>query len=200
MTPNFMVFVFVRAVILILPEERRHGVSQLSRSLANCTVWVAQGIWVQQKRAGSPRAKLARMRTPASVAACLLLVGSLGAWAQAAKFAGTWEAAHEGKVFLVLKVQAGQKISGTLNASSITLSDEGELIKAEPVEDRPAPFFFAKAEGDKLEFDYQDQGDDEIMHFELKLTGEDVGELRIVDEHIPKMKPFRLRKKAPARG
>ena len=66
------------------------------------------------------------MRTPASVAACLLLVGSLGAWAQAAKFAGTWEAAHEGKVFLVLKVEAGQRISGTLNAGSITLSDEGD--------------------------------------------------------------------------
>jgi hypothetical protein len=135
------------------------------------------------------------MRTPASVAACLLLLGSLGAWAQPAKFQGTWEAAFEGRVFLVLKVQAGQKISGTLNAGSITLSEEGELIKAEPVEDKEAPFFFAKAEGDKLEFDYQDQGDDEIMHFELKLTGESVGELRIVDEHLPKMKPFRLRKK-----
>jgi len=33
------------------------------------------------------------------------------------------------------------------------------------------------------------------MHFELKLTGDGAGELRIVDEHIPKMKPFRLKKK-----
>ena len=95
----------------------------------------------------------------------------------------------------MLKIQAGEKISVTLNAGSIKLSDEGELIEATPVEDREAPFFFAKAEGDKLEFDYQDQGDDEIMHFELKLTGERAGELRIVDEHIPKMKPFHLRKK-----
>lgn len=136
------------------------------------------------------------MRTSACVAACLLMLGSLGAPAEPAKFAGTWEAALEGKVFLVLKIQAGEKISGTLNAGSIRLSDEGELIEAGPVEDREAPFFFAKAEGDKLEFDYQDQGDDEIMHFELKLTGESAGELRIVDEHIPKMKPFRLRKKS----
>ena len=135
------------------------------------------------------------MRTPAGVAACLLFLVSLGAPAQPAKFAGTWEAALEGKVFLVLKIQAGQKISGTMNAGSIRLSDEGELIEASPVEDREAPFFFAKADGDKLEFDYQDQGDDEIMHFELKLTGDGAGELRIVDEHIPKMKPFRLRKK-----
>jgi len=48
----------------------------------------------------------------------------------------------------VLKIQAGEKISGTLNAGSIKLSDEGELLEAEPVEDREAPFFFAKTEGD----------------------------------------------------
>jgi hypothetical protein len=135
------------------------------------------------------------MRTPACVAASLIFLLGVSARAEPAKFAGTWEAAHDGKVFLVLKIHAGQKISGTLNAGSIRLSDEGELIEASAVEDKEAPFFFAKAEGDKLEFDYQDQGDDEIMHFELKLTGDDAGELRIVDEHIPKMKPFRLRKK-----
>lgn len=123
------------------------------------------------------------------------MLANLTAPAEPAKFAGTWEAALKGKVFLVLKIQTGEKISGTLNAGSIKLSDEGELMEAEPVEDREAPFFFAKAEGDKLEFDYQDQGDDEVMHFELKLTGEGAGELRIVDEHIPKMKPFQLRKK-----
>ena len=135
------------------------------------------------------------MRTPACVAACLLVLLSSGAPAQPAKFEGTWEAAKEGKVFLVLKIQVGQKISGTVNAGSIKLSEEGDLLEAGPVEDREAPFFFAKAEGDKLEFDYQDQDDDEIMHFELKLTGDGAGELRIVDEHIPHMKPFRLRKK-----
>ena len=135
------------------------------------------------------------MRTPACVAACLVFLLSLSALAEAAKFEGTWEAAAEGKVFLVLKIQAGQRISGTMNVGSISLSEEGELIEASPVEDREAPFFFAKAEGDKLEFDYQDQGDNEIMHFELKLTGDGAGELRIVDEHIPKMKPFRLRKR-----
>ena len=75
------------------------------------------------------------------------------------------------------------------------MNDEGELIEADAGGRPRSAFFFAKAEGDKLEFDYQDQGDNEIMHFELKLTGDGAGELRIVDEHIPKMKPFRLRKK-----
>ena len=134
------------------------------------------------------------MRTLACVAACLLwsvrrtggareIRGHLGSRSRRQGFPGAEDPAR------------GKRSPGTLNAGSIHLNDEGELIEATPVEDREAPFFFAKAEGDKLEFDYQDQGDNEIMHFELKLTGDGAGELRIVDEHIPKMKPFRLRKK-----
>ena len=134
------------------------------------------------------------MRTIAGLIAGLLL-WSGAALAEATKFDGTWEAVRDGKVFLVLKIRTEQKITGTLNAGSIHLSDEGELLEATPVEDHEAPFFFAKAEGDKLEFDYQDQGDNEVMHFELKLTAEGAGELRIVDEHIPKMKPFHLKKR-----
>ena len=135
------------------------------------------------------------MRTIAGLIAGLLL-WSGAARAEPTKFDGTWEAVRDGKVFLVLKIRTEQKITGTLNAGSIHLSDEGELLEATPVEDHEAPFFFARAEGDKLEFDYQDQGDDEVMHFELKLTGEGAGELRIVDKHIPKMKPFKLKKKS----
>ena len=140
------------------------------------------------------------MRTPACVAALLLFAASLASPAEKAKFQGTWEATFKGKVFLVLKIQTGEKISGTLNSGSVTLSDDGELIAATPPEDKEAPFFFAKVEGDKLEFDYQDQGDDEIMHFELKLTGEGSGELRIVDAHIPQIKPFPLHKKPAVSG
>jgi hypothetical protein len=40
------------------------------------------------------------MRTPACVAACLLFLVSLSASAQPAKFTGTWEAAHEGKILV----------------------------------------------------------------------------------------------------
>jgi hypothetical protein len=124
----------------------------------------------------------------------------LGLWcfAQAAeqpKFAGTWEAKSGDKVFLVLKLQAGAKISGTLNAGSISMDDDGNLLEAGPVEDHEAPIFFARAEGDKLEFDFQDE-DNEVMHFELKITAENKAELRIIDEHLPKLKPFPLSKKS----
>jgi hypothetical protein len=115
--------------------------------------------------------------------------------AEETKFAGTWEAASGDKVFLVLKLQAGAKITGTMNAGSISMDEEGNLLEAGPVEDHEAPIFFAHAEGDKLEFDFQDD-DNAVMHFELKLTADNKAELRIVDEHLPKFKPFPLRKKS----
>ena len=114
---------------------------------------------------------------------------------ETAKFAGTWQAKYGDKVFLVLKVQAGERINGTLNAGTIHMDDEGELLEVGPVENHEAPIFFARAEGDKLEFDFQDE-DDTVMHFELKVTGEGKAELRIVDEHLKKMKPFELQKKS----
>jgi hypothetical protein len=129
-----------------------------------------------------------------------ILAGFLGLWcsavvAEETKFSGTWEATSGDKVFLVLKLQAGAKISGTMNAGSISMDDEGNLLEAGPVEDHEAPIFFARAEGDKLEFDFQDE-DNEVMHFELKLTAEGKAELRIIDQHLPKIKPFPLRKKS----
>lgn len=128
-----------------------------------------------------------------------VLTGLIGLWgialsAEETKFAGTWEASSGDKVFLVLKLHAGNKISGTLNAGSISMDDEGNLVEAGPVEDRESPIFFARAEGDKLEFDFQDE-DNEVMHFELKLVAENKAELRIIDKHIPKMKAFPLKKK-----
>jgi hypothetical protein len=134
------------------------------------------------------------MRTWFGVLAGLLglFVASLAA--EETKFSGTWEASAGDKVFLVLKLQAGSKISGTLNAGSISMDDEGNLVEAGPVEDKESPIFFARAEGDKLEFDFQDE-DNEVMHFELKLVAENRAELRIIDRHIPKMKAFPLKKK-----
>ena len=48
-------------------------------------------------------------------------------------------------------------------------------------------------EGDKLTFNYQDD-DDDVLQFEMKLTGEDAGELRIVDKDHPGLKGFAIKK------
>jgi hypothetical protein len=90
-------------------------------------------------------------------------------------------------------VQTGQKITGTMNAGSINLNDDGDLLEVGPVEDHESPIFFAKIEGDKLAFDFQDE-DAEVMHFELTLKGEAAGELRIVDKDHPNLKPFAVKK------
>src|SRR6185369_8338591 len=105
------------------------------------------------------------------------------------KFAGTWEATAKGTVFLVLKVKASEKISGTLNAGKVKINDEGELEEVGPVEDHEAPIFFAQVDGDRLKFDFQDD-DGGVVSFELKLTGDGAGELRIVDKGQPKPKGF----------
>jgi len=135
------------------------------------------------------------MRVPLRLAPILILMSAFAVASDSEKFAGTWQASAKGTVFLVLKVKAGEKISGTLNAGHIELDDEGELKDATPVEDLEAPIFFARVEGDKLTFDFQDT-DNDVLTFELKLTGDGAGELRIVDKDHPKLKGFAVKKVA----
>jgi hypothetical protein len=61
------------------------------------------------------------------------------------------------------------------------------------VEDRESPIFFARVDGDMLRFEFQDE-DDDVLSFELKLTGEGAGELRIVDKDHPKLKGFAVKR------
>ena len=128
------------------------------------------------------------MRTAIGVLALAMMAAASGG----EKFAGTWEATSKGTVFLVLKVKAAEKISGTLNAGKVKINDAGELEEAGPVEDHEAPIFFATVDGDRLKFDFQDE-DGGVVSFELQLTGDGAGELRIVDkEH--KLKGFAVKK------
>jgi hypothetical protein len=133
------------------------------------------------------------MRTEIRAAAVLVLAAGLAMAGGEEKFTGTWEASAKGTVFLVLKVTAAEKISGTLNAGKVMINDEGELQDVGPVEDHEAPIFFAAVDGDKLKFEFQDE-DGGVMSFELKLTGEGAGELRIVDEKHPKLKGFAVKR------
>jgi hypothetical protein len=133
------------------------------------------------------------MRTAIRAVVALAVAAVLGMAAGEEKFAGTWEASAKGHVFLVLKVKAAEKISGTLNAGKIALNDNGELEEAGPVEDHEAPIFFAQGDGDRLKFEFQDE-DGGVMSFELKLTGDGAGELRIVDREHPNLKAFAVKK------
>jgi len=131
---------------------------------------------------------------------CLAGLLGLSLWAQDAKtsaqFSGRWEASFHDTVFLVLQVKTDGVISGTLSSGSISLNEDGDLTRAEPVSSKTDAIRNAKVDGATLRFELQDEGDDEVTKFELKVTGEDAGLLRIVDEHVHKMKGFAIKRTA----
>ncbi len=62
----------------------------------------------------------------AAALACCAVV-----WAQdAGVFSGTWEGKHADTVFLVLKVDAGDKIKGTMGLGDLQTEDNGDLREA----------------------------------------------------------------------
>jgi len=136
------------------------------------------------------------MRTSVRFAAAWLLTAGLAAFAGppgSEKFAGTWEAKAKGTIFLVLKISAGDKISGTMKTGPVKIDEKGELLDVGPPVDQENPIFFAQVEGEKLVFNCQDDEED-VFQFELKLTGDDAGELRIVDKDHPDLKGFTVRR------
>ena len=76
-----------------------------------------------------------------------------------------------------------------MKTGKVNMDEKGELIEVSPPEDDESPIFFAQVEGDLLTFNCQD-GDEDVMSFELKLTGDEAGELRIVDKNHPNLKPM----------
>jgi hypothetical protein len=137
------------------------------------------------------------MRAFVRLAAAWLLAAGLAAFAgtpDPKKFAGTWEAKAKGTVFLVLKITAGDKISGTMKSGPMQLNEKGELVEVgPPVEDENPIFFTQVVAEEKLDFHCQDS-EDNVLEFELKLTGEDSAELRIVDKDHPDLKAITVRR------
>jgi hypothetical protein len=128
--------------------------------------------------------------------AAVWLVAGLLSFANAAapeKFAGVWQASAKGTVFLVLKITAGEKITGTMQAGNVHMDDNGDLLDVGPPKTDARPIFFAQVDGDRLTFNFQDD-DEDVMEFELKLAGENAGELRIVDKDHPDLKPFPVKR------
>jgi len=125
----------------------------------------------------------------------LILLGVLPAQEKSApaKFAGTWQATFKGAVFCTLRIEAGREITGTLSPGRITVNDEGDLTDAEAsTPDGTFPILNAKAEGQKLTFEWKERGDSEVMRFELRLTGKNEAEIRVTRHND--IKPIRLRR------
>ena len=129
---------------------------------------------------------------PLLLLACLPLVGQ-DAKAQK-KFAGTWEAKFKDKVICIIRLKAGDQISGETAACNINVDANGDLQEPESTDqpDSPSPILNAKLHGETLNFEEKD-GDD-VLKFEMKLAGDGQAELRILDAPVP-VKPIHFARK-----
>ena len=131
--------------------------------------------------------------------ALLPLITSLPLAAQDAeaqkKFAGTWEAKWKDHVICTVRLKAGEQISGETAACRISVDANGDLQEPDSTErsdNSPLPIRNAKLQGNTLTF--EELNDDEVLKFEMKLTGEGQAELKILDAPAP-IKPIRFDRK-----
>src|SRR6516165_8831327 len=112
------------------------------------------------------------------------------------RFAGTWEAKFKGAVICTIKLEAGDKISGTASACNINVDSDGNLIEPESASEPadPLPLLNPKVEGDTLTFEVRDEGDEHPTKAQIELKGNDRAELRFVDAPV-RIKPIPLTKR-----
>ena len=108
------------------------------------------------------------------------------------QYAGNWRAKFKGKTFIRIKLEKrGENLTGTISHTDIQTNDEGELTSAEE-KDGSDPLE-AKLTGSILLLTSREANSQETVQFEMKLTGVDEGELRVlVPPGITAPKPWRL--------
>ncbi len=118
------------------------------------------------------------------------VVALLGQQTPATKFTGTWEARFEGAVFCVLKIQSGEKLTGSMTGVDIGVDNDGNLSSAQ-AQDEEFPILKPSIENDGLTFEWTDDPNEAPLKFEMKITGKQEAQLRFVTtpEGV-KIKPF----------
>jgi hypothetical protein len=111
------------------------------------------------------------------------------------QFVGTWQAQFKGKPFLTIKLEKQQdKLTGTVSHTNIKLDDTGELTSAEEL-DGSNPIVEAKLTNGILHISSKDEDSQETIQCEMKLTGTDQAELRLlVPPDVPRPKWWKLRR------
>jgi hypothetical protein len=108
-------------------------------------------------------------------------------------YVGTWLAKFKGKTFLTieLKKQNG-KLTGTVSHADFQVDKNGELTTAEQ-RDGSDPIFEAKMTNGMLRITIKEEDSQDLIQFEMKLTGTDQAELRILaPPDVPTPKPWKL--------
>lgn len=109
------------------------------------------------------------------------------------QFVGTWHADFKGKTFLTIKLEKQQdKLTGTASHFDVKLDDTGELTGAEEA-DGSNPIIEAKLTDGILRITLKDEDSQDTLQCEMKLTGTDQAELRmLVPPDVPKPKWWKL--------
>jgi beta-lactamase regulating signal transducer with metallopeptidase domain len=111
------------------------------------------------------------------------------------QFVGTWHAHFNGKTFLTINLEKQQgKLTGTVSHIDIQVDKDGELTSAEEHEGSN-PIVEAKLTGGTLLITTKEEDSDDTIQCEMKLTGSDQAELRILaPPDVPTPKPWKLQR------
>ena len=134
----------------------------------------------------------------------MLLVSCAMAFAQgfqpatssnAKQFAGTWQASFNGRPFLTVTFSvADEKVSGSFSHADMEVNPAGELTKAE-ARDGQDPITEAQVKGNVLRFTTKSaDGSEDSLQAELRLTGPDKGEIRLIGlpPDVPAPRPWEV--------
>jgi len=109
------------------------------------------------------------------------------------QFVGTWHAQFKGKTFLTIKLEQQQgKLTGTTSHADMQVGKDGELTSAEEHEGSD-PIVEAKLTGGVLLITTKEEDSQDTIQCEMKLTGTDQAELRVLaPPDVPTPKPWKL--------
>jgi hypothetical protein len=110
-------------------------------------------------------------------------------------FVGTWQARFKGKVFETIKLEKQQgKLTGSVRGADIEVDKDGELTSAHAIDSSdPDPIVEATLASGVLRITIKEKDSEDTIQFEMKLTGPDQAELRILaPPDVPTPKPWRL--------
>jgi hypothetical protein len=112
-------------------------------------------------------------------------------------FVGIWNATFKGKVFETIKLEDQQgKLVGTVRGATIQLDNNGELTSAHAIDSNdPFPILEAKLVSGVLRITTKEKDSEEPIQFEMRLTGADEGELRLLaPPEVTAPKPWKLQR------
>jgi hypothetical protein len=110
------------------------------------------------------------------------------------RFAGTWEAKFNGTVFVVLKIHTNGEITGSMTNFNLNVDEDGNISGAE-AQAGESPIQKTKAQDDSLTFEWNADPSEPALKFELKATGTQEAQLKVLDTGDTKIKPFNMTKR-----